>query len=373
MGRVSIILNGADVTDYVISCDEIPRKITNRDFTLSAAGFSMKISGAYTGDLTTKGVCYVYADGTRIFWGDLDKADFQPSDKTFEVSITPVIKRLQNKKVTYANLHSDLGYYAYSDASKYKAFGEGHTVQMLHLIGCLLRLASLSVHVAGASNPIGMNITYGGNSYAVKYSDIYLSEGMIYAIGQNSANLYRYYNETPDTNFIDCFELLNYLLSSFNLTCYYGKPSLEYCMHIMTPAEVGNVSIQDNLIFDQTVKTVDAQSASKIKQSYCEFTTNYYDVYSATTHDLNKTAVAYDYFPSNLRFYINLGLIGQGTGSISETYVYDPIYATSSRRMALEQRYRRITTVTDINFSVMAKEVYFDIEKMQTKYVQEVI
>lgn len=214
-----------DISDYVTGMSEIPFLSRNRDWTIRADSLNITVAGSLIVDRTgwtnfQRGDYFrVYNNANLIFYGFVNSSEFNYESHTFDVEIFDNIVALQNKRIEYNVLHSELSSgspasYEYT-ASDYYGYPD---VGFLYLMQKMFDICNLTLDVSDIQNEIAFSDNINFKDYA--YKEIFLDENMLYCINQSVATYYTTIDDTINEyneNKITFFELVNELCTSFKL------------------------------------------------------------------------------------------------------------------------------------------------------------
>ena len=106
---IHILINGVDVSSFVISCDRIPVAVRNRDFSPIAEGFSFRLSiNSYLAHRDIGTPIVVRLGATPFFLGEIKRFVTVADDNCYEIDVQNALYKLEKLTVSYDTLHSSL-------------------------------------------------------------------------------------------------------------------------------------------------------------------------------------------------------------------------------------------------------------------------
>ena len=372
--------NNYDIADYVNDCDNVPFVALNRDFTLAAKEITLKISNTCPYSFLVGDVFSIWIGNQSIFRGRVITKDYITDERKYQVRIAPAIKDLQSYKVRYSVLHSIIVSRAAGDYTKYRAADDigCPNIQVTHLIECLFAKIGFDVYWGNTKtqNIIDpktngyFTLNIGGTNYNIKLEQLYIDENIMYAIGQTYAEYYSNYDPMPGTNYIDCFDLLGYILSAFGLRCVFTHTLTEYGYKI-TMNDFADPAISDDLNESERRNTSVKSELQLAKSRYHTDRVKYRELIN---NDLDEHEEVENSYPTNLYFLYSASIPGTATAGYvlnAANFRYAPDYVNWRKRKGLESDQQTKTNLTEFNFTTTVKETSFDFKNMQTEIIQE--
>lgn len=105
---ITIKIDNTDVSDYVIGCDRIPVITRNRDYSLTAEGFSFELSGTIMEVLEYNMTVSVTDGSVLLFAGFVRDFTYRYDDETWVVEADNFLLKLEDISVSHDQLHSYL-------------------------------------------------------------------------------------------------------------------------------------------------------------------------------------------------------------------------------------------------------------------------
>ena len=204
-----------DISDYVVGAGDVPYVSRNRDFTLRADTWTIKIAGTLR---DTRGSTYNFSAGdkftvkdgtTFLFLGIVQTSEFNNDEQVFNVLVENPLIYLKNYQCNYSTIHAQLsvGKTNWYEYVSYDISGNA-LIGITWLLQKLFSIAGLTLN----TETVGATILF--NDATAGYGDILMremlvDEDMFYSTNQNMASINTNVVEASIPTFFDYVSAIN--------------------------------------------------------------------------------------------------------------------------------------------------------------------
>lgn len=274
-----------DISDYIVSCSDVPVVSRNRSFGINSKGFKMSVSENYNNTrLAGATIVRVWIDSTVKFFGYPTKITKNYDKHTYDFEVEEMLGKLRNYYVDTETLNAviidtnqDLNYRGDDGGSTTTDDNLGwKNVAMLWLIQKMFEVAGLSMTInlygAGVSVVDDKWVFMTGTSHdpAVQddfyFEDVRLDLNMLYSINQSYANTAAKITSDDEGDYsyaknkVTFFDLFNALCLIFSMDIYYG--GTEYFILRYGTGDDESYATTDDDTYSKTVGEVEKRDDS---------------------------------------------------------------------------------------------------------------
>lgn len=379
-----------DISDYVISCDDIPSITRNHDFSLIGDDIRFTLSDTFTlATFALDDIVNIKSGDVYLFSGIITYLEHDYSNYTTEITIKHKLNKLKDYKVDYDTLHTKIELYG---TVKNFLQNDRSVIAVINLLQAIFESCELELDFSNIANDYSYDTISGYSLYDDVFTTIlsseepiylyaiYMIQSMVYSINQTIATSHTTIDASVDYSFkkITCWDLVDKLCSlfGFQFTFYNDTKFYVHICPLLNP----NTILGDRLSISSSAKYEYSEtnniSENVLNKLYYEFNwikaSNIYHVipvpggYSLTSpYDENaitalevaptgKTTTSTTGLPyyNNLVFYwVNNTLTPDGYSAYA---VIPPYFPNQVEIVTNGDNFKTITYTTDINLEKKA-------------------
>lgn len=125
--NISVHINNIDQSSYLTNCSNIPIVKRNRDWSPIFGGFTCSISSNATTEPMKDDRVRVVVEGSEVYYGYVSRKEFNRDTSTWDLEITHWLMKLEQYKISYADLHTELIKKAVSSTATWNTCTVDHT------------------------------------------------------------------------------------------------------------------------------------------------------------------------------------------------------------------------------------------------------
>jgi hypothetical protein len=150
---IQIKINDIDVSDYVISCENIPVIYRNRNWEPVAKGFGFNVTQKYTTTINADETVEVLIDNVGVYLGFVESIKNNDDDREINIKVNHYLNKLYNFKIKKSDLYN--GIVLCGDFTGAKTFAPSDVDTGNDLINCVAHGVPIGAASPGQFNTTG--------------------------------------------------------------------------------------------------------------------------------------------------------------------------------------------------------------------------